>query len=900
MKSLCYINNFIKALEKEIEAIKCSRENHFIKIYNGIFIGKDLSGFIYKFTYDSELYSIDEIPCKIEISGQIYSAEIISSTSSELEIIIEEYIDNNIKEAVLDFKPWYLLDILRHKYIECKKNIKKFDFSLSDKIFSGHIDDANDDINCDISGDELNDAQIKAIKASYNRPLCIIWGPPGTGKTKTLAKAIEAHLKAKRRVLLVSHANNAVDEAMKEVLSIFKESDLYKEGRIIRYGKPQSKFMELYNRDYKNVLFDNVINEKFGLLIKEKEFLKKAISRIEAKFEEIERDKEYLKNINKALKEIDFSLQVLKSHLNQYAGSSDKEGYAEEIKEAIKKKELEKANLEEKSEEICEAINNNQNILKNILNKREQDIERVQLMKERITEIDNILATNSDDIISKAMLVSTTVTKTFCDEKMSNKYFDVLIIDEVSMVPLPQLYWVIARSKKYVTVAGDFLQLPPICISEDRMVKEWFGRNIFNIMKIDKVDVAYNYKLVRLLDTQYRMVPQISSIVNMFFYQNKLKDHESVMNRNLDDSIADFPLVLVDTKDVNPPCYKVSYGSRFNIYNAFVCAKIAKKILESNESIQIGIITPYSLQSRLIAKLIREWGLRENVRVSTVHRFQGGEEDVILFDASDSIGLTISPLLNDLIPDSNADLLFNVAISRAKSRFYFIGNTKYLLSQLNMSSLIYRIISYICRESTKIPAENFIKNINATDVITYCKLEARNKEEVWTKLSDDLKNVSRQIVIVCTKISLIVKVFNEIFAKIKGREVDIKVYTKPVYWDYTSKDAKVINILRDKGVTVIERTTVNKNLLIIDSVIWEGNINMFCNSGYSGTVRRYESALAVEEIIKNLELNKSNALGDVVDKPCPRCGRPMVIRKGKHRTFLGCIGYPGCDGKIFS
>ncbi|WP_159432353.1 AAA domain-containing protein [Caldanaerobius fijiensis] len=814
-----------------------------------------------------------------------------------MEIIIDEYVDNNVKEAVLDFKPWYLLDILRHKYIECKKNIKEFDFSLSDKIFSGHIDNANDDVNCDISGDELNDAQIKAIKASYNQPLCIIWGPPGTGKTKTLAKAIEAHLKAKRRVLLVSHANNAVDEAMKEVLSIFKESDLYKEGRIIRYGKPQSKFMELYNRDYKNVLFDNVINEKFGLLIKEKESLKKAISRREAKFEEIERDRENLKSINKALKEIDFSLQVLKSHLNQYEGSSDKKGYAEEIKEAIKKKELEKAILEEKSKKICEAINSNQNILK----EREQDTERVlQLMKERITEIDNILATNSDDIISKAMLVATTVTKTFCDEKISNKYFDVLIIDEVSMVPLPQLYWVVARSKKYVTVAGDFLQLPPICISEDRMVKEWFGRNIFNIMKIDKVDVAYNHKLVRLLDTQYRMVPQISSIVNMFFYQNKLKDHESVINRNLNDSIAGFPLVLVDTKDVNPPCYKVSYGGRFNIYNAFVCAKIAKRILESNKSIQIGIITPYSSQSRLIAKIIREWGVREKIRVSTVHRFQGGEEDVILFDASDSIGLTISPLLNDLIPDSNAALLFNVAISRAKSSFYFIGNTKYLLSQLNARSLIYRIISYICRKSIKIPAENFIKNINATDVITYCKLEARNKEEVWTKLSDDLKNVSRQIVIVCTKISLIVKVFNEIFAKIKGREIDIKVYTKPVYRNNISKDTEVISILRDKGVTVIERTTVNKNLLIIDSVIWEGNINMFCNSGYSGTVRRYESALAVEEIIKNLELNKSNALGDVVDKPCPKCGRPMVIRKGKYRTFLGCIGYPGCNGKIFS
>ena len=29
-------------------------------------------------------------------------------------------------------------------------------------------------------------------------------------------------------------------------------------------------------------------------------------------------------------------------------------------------------------------------------------------------------------------------------------------------------------------------------------------------------------------------------------------------------------------------------------------------------------------------------------------------------------------------------------------------------------------------------------------------------------------------------------------------------------------------------------------------------------------------------------------------QPCPECGAPLVIRQGKHGTFLGCSAYPSC------
>jgi len=34
------------------------------------------------------------------------------------------------------------------------------------------------------------------------------------------------------------------------------------------------------------------------------------------------------------------------------------------------------------------------------------------------------------------------------------------------------------------------------------------------------------------------------------------------------------------------------------------------------------------------------------------------------------------------------------------------------------------------------------------------------------------------------------------------------------------------------------------------------------------------------------------------DIECPKCGAPMVMRKGKHGKFMGCTEYPDCKGTV--
>ena len=60
----------------------------------------------------------------------------------------------------------------------------------------------------------LENGQENAYRACLGKGLFLVWGPPGTGKTRVLRSAIGDLLATGKRVLLVSGTNIAVDNAL--------------------------------------------------------------------------------------------------------------------------------------------------------------------------------------------------------------------------------------------------------------------------------------------------------------------------------------------------------------------------------------------------------------------------------------------------------------------------------------------------------------------------------------------------------------------------------------------------------------------------------------------------------------------------------------------------------------
>jgi superfamily I DNA and/or RNA helicase len=61
----------------------------------------------------------------------------------------------------------------------------------------------------------------------------------------------------------------------------------------------------------------------------------------------------------------------------------------------------------------------------------------------------------------------------------------------------------------------------------------------------------------------------------------------------------------------------------------------------------------------------------------TVHRFQGGERDLVIFDTVDALPLPPGVLLAGQAPTASSSNLINVSISRARGKLIIISDVAY-------------------------------------------------------------------------------------------------------------------------------------------------------------------------------------------------------------------------------
>ena len=83
-----------------------------------------------------------------------------------------------------------------------------------------------------------NEAQWRAMSTAAGSNLHFVWGPPGTGKTVGLAQTARMLAGLGERVLVLAHANVAVDVAMLRVADAFVGTDELQASRVLRIGDP--------------------------------------------------------------------------------------------------------------------------------------------------------------------------------------------------------------------------------------------------------------------------------------------------------------------------------------------------------------------------------------------------------------------------------------------------------------------------------------------------------------------------------------------------------------------------------------------------------------------------------------------------------------------------------------
>ena len=318
---------------------------------------------------------------------------------------------------------------------------------------------------------------------------------------------------------------------------------------------------------------------------------------------------------------------------------------------------------------------------------------------QRLDEIQKELYILEKKILEEARVVATTLSKTFMSSALSNRRFDVVIIDEVSMASLPAIYSAASQAESSVVVVGDPQQLPPIYhaknskkldAGEKKAALSWLGTDLYTHNRITLERAKEGYLNSTILTSQSRMHPEISSIAIKHIYGGILQNNlDRVPKEQFSqvEPLIEKHLLLCDTSDASPIAIRPEH-SRYNILHALCSLSIAHQVLSSlpdkvsnqEDKELIGIVTPYAKQADLLQILTKSTGIDKKVRVGTVHRFQGLEFDIVIFDTVESPD--VAPYTDFIAGGKGTEALrlINVAVTRAKHKLIIVANVQHILN----------------------------------------------------------------------------------------------------------------------------------------------------------------------------------------------------------------------------
>ncbi|MGV9923360.1 caspase, EACC1-associated type [Nocardia rhamnosiphila] len=256
--------------------------------------------------------------------------------------------------------------------------------------------------------------------------------------------------------------------------------------------------------------------------------------------------------------------------------------------------------------------------------------------------------------------------------------FDLVVIDEASQCAIPAILPLLFRARRAVII-GDPMQLPHIAEIGPEQEIHAAQEAGFGLGWLEAGRMSYRrHSAFRaceraagghlLLDEHFRCHPKIAGLVNGLFYDGQLavltdtRGRPTIANR---DAIH---WTHIEGNAEQPRSGK----SWFNRAEAAKVVEAIKFLLPPGgataDQPSVGVVTPFKAQVDMIRSQLGQ-GF-EHVRIGTVHTFQGGECDFVLYS------LVAAPNMpRGSIKWVERQLnLWNVAITRARSHLIVVGN----------------------------------------------------------------------------------------------------------------------------------------------------------------------------------------------------------------------------------
>lgn len=547
-----------------------------------------------------------------------------------------------------------------------------------------------------------NSSQEKAVNAAFENQISVIQGPPGTGKTQTILSILANILVQGKSAMVVSNNNSATANVLEKLQKYglnFIVAPLGKRENKEAFIKAQPsipKDIQTWNLSMTDA-FQKKRSVADTLKQLRKVFkLQEDLASTKLELKTIKQEWEHFKQENN-ITESTYSPKRtvnaehllnfwLRYHVYTESGFVEASSFFGRILERIKwvwlnlerkyvlgiKSPIEKNNIQPailelqalyyivRLKELSNFIDSHtsqlafidsKSLTSNLAN-RSMEILKDALYhrydkKQRMVFTDvKELRLFADELVTQYPVVLSTTFS--ARTAVPDMIYDYLIMDEASQVSIETGALALTCAKNAVIV-GDTLQLPNVVTEEDKLKLN----AIFDEYKVSQGYNCAEYSFLQsvcsiipnvkqtLLREHYRCHPRIINFCNQRFYGGNLL----IMTQDNDENN-----VLTAIKTVP------GHHTRGH-YNQREIDVVRQEIIPTlNDETDIGIITPYNQQ---VSEFNRQL---PSLETATIHKYQGREKDTIIMSVVDDE-------ITEFADDPN---LLNVAISRAKKRFYLV------------------------------------------------------------------------------------------------------------------------------------------------------------------------------------------------------------------------------------
>ena len=657
------------AIEEEIEAVAADlsrrRLDRPIPALSGRLRGEAGTGHRYTFQIAGGTYDIradDRV--RIHAGGReaLGTVHRFDRTLGLLQAVSPEWLGERLDGAELEFDPTWLLRELSQRLAEVGRDPGDFFPDTVLGAFGRRPPRLGREPARLESSEDLNEPQRDALERVLGSSAQLVWGPPGTGKSRLVARAA-LELAVRGRVLVAATTNGAVDEIARRLASV-ADPALLDRDRIIRVGfdlgaAPDTRI------DLGAVLARRIEGGAGG---------------------------------------VDRTLAEHEGRFGARPPTEVREGRRGGRAPAGGRGEAPILSPYARAGRLL------------ALARSRNDAESARSLGRAMLEI----ARQAELALEEADIILTTFARLSIREELRELRFESLLIDEASTAPLPYVALAASRVAGPAIAVGDFQQLPPVVSSTAPAAVRWLRTDLFReagvVEEAGGAEEAGagdarpslpspNDGLCAMLDLQYRMAPDIRELVSEFFYGGRLRDAREIAERAAEGSApaAGAAVTVLDTSGLDPRVERVD-GSRRNRTHAEAVADFVGAAARDGID-DIAVVSPYRAQTRHLNDLVRRRLGRAapaSLEVSTIHRFQGREKRLVIIDTVDA-----PPGRSWFLDERrNRDFprLLNVALSRARERLVIVATVAGLRRTLPREALLNRLLAHVEQSGSRIEA----------------------------------------------------------------------------------------------------------------------------------------------------------------------------------------------------